>query len=159
MGKSLIIPGANFSANAIERITEVWYSSEAIDSTYETYFQTGTYTTENIVNSVQGKDINMIRVPATEDAGSVLLQVFSGQSGAVSIVDSVTIELPHVTEPTAFVLPKTIHVAEGQCIMMHAYGVLLYGQGHGSPFWSYDNGSISQTSTLHVHGIDFGYQF
>lgn len=159
MGKSLIIPGANFSANAIERITEVWYSSEAIESTYENYFQTGTYTTVNIVNSVQDKDINMIRVPATEGAGPVTLEVLSGQSDTVSVVDSVTIELPLVSEPTAFVLPKTIHVGSGQSIVMHAPGVLLYGQGHGSPFWSLTGTTLSQTTTLHVHGIDFGYQF
>ena len=159
MGKSLIIPGANFSANAIERITEVWYSSEAIESTYENVFLTGTYTTANIVNSVQDKDINMIRVPATESAGSVLLQVLSGQSGSVSVVDSVTIELPKVSEPTAFVLPKTIHVGAGQSIVMHAPGVLLFAQDIGSPYWSYDSGYLNQSSTLHVHGIDYGYQF
>ena len=161
MGKSLIIPGANFSANAIERITEVWYSSEAIDTTdYTREYQSGTYSTINIVNSVQDKDINIIRVPATHGAGSVNIQVLSAQTGVASVVDSITIELPYVSEPTVFILPRTIHVGSGQSIFVHAPGVLLYKDGVGTHLLSYSSGgNISQSSSLHIHGVDFGYQY
>ena len=65
MGKSLIIPGADFSVNAVERITEGWYFTEGTDFTESgdiALVANAYLTNQRLIDSLSGKTINRVRI-------------------------------------------------------------------------------------------------
>lgn len=77
MGKSLIIPGADFSQIAIERISEEWLTvAELSDTPKYTFDQVGTYGCIEYMQAVSGKTISKIRC-ITSKAGTINLVVLN----------------------------------------------------------------------------------
>ena len=97
MGKSLIIPGADFSANKISYVLQ-WYIDEATihsDNLSINFASDNYYSTQNIIDSVKGKTIDYVRIPKNTCAGQISLAVFPYIfDEPVSIVDEIQINIP-----------------------------------------------------------------
>lgn len=159
MGKTLIIKGADFSANAIS--STVWHTTDGV-SVVDGTVNTGNrgLTTQNLLDSVQNKDINIIRLPKTGAAGTMRISVISSNSaGSVEEVDYVEIAVPLITETTVISLPKTLHVASGQGVTITATNIITYIKTSGSQMYTVYNGELSAASAFATTtlGIDFGY--
>ena len=103
MGKSLIIPEADFSQNQII-LEDVWYIDEAINyaSSLTNVFYTSKYTTYNICNAVKGKVINRVRIPKCKNTGNVnlykaLYPENSGQEANPVLVDTIYVTQSNTT--------------------------------------------------------------
>lgn len=144
MGKSLVIKGADFSANGIPQTTPtlVWYINECRST-----IQSGSLNNAKLANGgwcftdannslLQGKTINRIKFVPSQ-AGIINFYKSSSRSGPVTLVASLTVLAAHIGEVTEYELEEfTLGGAE----------YFIIGQANSAGgFKYYQNGDASFT--------------
>ena len=174
MGKSLIIKGADFSANGIEVYTEYWYVTLGTDlldckgPNPTNNSGSAAWSFSDDYNSlVQGKTINLIRfVPA--DAGEFKLFVLNSRTASLgSPVATITVNSADVGNLTKYEFPDVqVGASQYLCFVDPSQTVRMYyaisGQGYplpsGQSFYKrcgFSNASVVSNYQLL---IDVGYK-
>lgn len=165
MGKSLIIPGADFSQNNIRKYGEWLYSlGENYTETKEFPITTYYWSTYRIYNSVKGKTIKAFKIINPGNTGTVYLaksQVSLGQP----LLSSTFIEEFNVSQLSNEVIfelttPITLTEQETLSVRVSSIGLIRYMQPNidfSDEYYISDEKDGSNTSTV-TYGIDFyGY--
>lgn len=179
MGKSLIIPGADFSANAIQKEAE-WYLDDSVFTStsidWDDYLvDNQAFTLKNIVDGLNNKTINYVKVQKNPSKTNVILHIwhisnFSSDSAVGSAVNIVEIRDVNITnegigvyefEPISLNNNETIFVSCSSNAVGGRGAMLYVPNGYeGYSFIATDSSTATLISTSnYTFQINFGFKF
>ena len=176
MGKSLIIPGADFSVNAIEKEIE-WYLDDSVFTNESSYEWGGylvshsAYTVSNIVDGISNKNINYVKVKKNPIADNAKLKIWhvsdfpSSTGTSVNVIE--TREIDIIKEGVAVYHFDTISLNNNETILISSLssnidmgrGAMQYVQSSGYTGYSFTINTLKWVSTAkYIFQINFGFK-
>ena len=177
MGKSLIIPGADFSANKVNSEI-VWYLDDSVFTnesiTWDGYLVNNeTYTIANILNGLNNKSINCMKVRKNPEAENAKIKLWhiADSPLTVSVDDPVNIietkEIYITQEGVGVYEFDTINLRNNETIMMGSYcsnlpggGAMQYSGGGAQISYRFNTSTLLWMEPYHhsYFEINFGYK-